>query len=175
MTTLQHSIGASQKPFDILISWNFAPNSYDNSCKRGGGRSRMPADNRKVFNLEYNTKQKDELDKIINSGHLKRIMCERGLGRLAFVMFDPAEDANRKSRDKYKSILDSSAAGNSSLSQVQLGGIIDMTTKVTIETASKGWKFDEEKQEHVPVRTDSMTMSLMDILLSLTIKIHGRD
>jgi len=172
MNNLQRGVGIAQKPFDIFISWNFAPNSYDNSRKRGGGRSKMPTENRKVFNVEYNTNQKDELEKLIASGHLKRIMRKKGMGLLAFAMFAPAEDANRKSRDKYKSILDGSAAGNSSLSQVQLGGILDMTTKVTIETA-EGWQFDEETQEHVPIRTSSITMSLMDILLSLTITIQG--
>ena len=59
LSVMQRNVGIAQPPFKINIEWNFAPNSYDNSRRKGGGRSKTPPENKKVFNVEYNTTQKD--------------------------------------------------------------------------------------------------------------------
>ena len=45
-----------------------------------------------------------------------------------------------------------------------------MTTQVVIEIA-ESWKLDEQTGEHVPTSTSTITMSLRDLLLNLTVEI----
>ena len=161
------------KPIKILLHRNFAPNSYDNSRKRGSGRSKVPVENKKVINVEYDKADLPEIQMLIESGHLKRVMREMGLGHLSFAMFTPNDNSPRKSRDKYRSILDGNAAANCCLAAITLPGVLNMSETVEIETAPSGWAFDEDRQEHVPIERSSVRMSLMDILLGLTVTTHG--
>ena len=172
LSAMQRNCGANQPPIKHLISWNYAPNSYNPNRwdQKNKGRSQTPAANKKVFQIEFDSKRRDDLIEIIRSGHLKAVMRAHGLGRLAHCLICPPEESSRKSIDKYRALLDGHAAGNNCLSRFTATGISDMTTPAEIEVAVD-WQLDETSGDMVPTATRTITMSLRELLLGLTIEI----
>ena len=172
LSVIQRNCGAAQPEIKHRIEWNFAPNSYNPNRwgQNNSGRSKTPAANKKVFQVEFDTTRRDDLVAIVQSGHLKAVMRKHGLGRLAHCLISPPEDAPRKSIDKYRSLLDGHAAANNCLSRLTITGVSDMTTPVEIEVGEE-WQLDETSGEMVPTSTSTITLSLRDLLLGLTIEI----
>lgn len=172
MSPVQRSCAANGPAIQHLVTWNFAPNSYSPNRwdKRNNGKSSTPSANKKVFQLEFDSKRREDLVALIGSGHLKKAMRNHGMGRLSHCLLCPPEDASRKSLDKYRSLIDGHTAGNNCLARITVTGISDMTTTVAIEVADD-WALDEVSGEMVPTSTSTIDLSLRELLLSLTIEI----